>query len=141
MSEPIAGEPQAQGEEGQTLDEALAAEQLLEELPYDARTMGQMVWRSFRRHKPAMIGSAIILLFVLAAVFASYISPYDPEKTDLDNVLQPPSTTHLMGTDDLGRDLLTRILYGGRISLSIGVMAMSLAVIVGAVVGGITVVG
>jgi peptide/nickel transport system permease protein len=123
--------------EGKTLDEALSTEQLFEELPYEARTMGQMVWRSFRRHRPAMVGSLIILVFVVAAIFASYLSPYDPERTNLDNTLAPPSRTHLMGTDDLGRDLLTRILYGGRVSLSIGVMAMSLAVVVGAIVGGL----
>jgi len=137
MSEPIASEPRVDGREEQTLDEALADEQLLVELPYEARSMGQMVWRSFRRHKPAMIGSAIIFVFVLAAIFASYLSPYDPEKTNLDNVLAAPSAKHLMGTDDLGRDLLTRILYGGRVSLSIGVLAMSLAVVAGAVVGGL----
>jgi peptide/nickel transport system permease protein len=117
--------------------DSLASEQMFEQLPYDARTMGQMAWRAFRRHKPAMAGSAIILIFVLAAIFASYISPYDPEKTDLDNLLAPPSAEHLMGTDELGRDLLTRLLYGGRVSLSIGVMAMALAVIVGALVGGL----
>jgi len=99
--------------------------------------MAQMVWRAFRRHKPAMIGLSIMVVFVLAAIFAPYITPYDPEKTSLDEMLQPPSAAHLMGTDELGRDLLTRILYGGRVSLSIGVMAMALAVLVGATVGGL----
>jgi peptide/nickel transport system permease protein len=123
--------------EKERLDEVLSSEQMFEELPYEARTMGQMAWRAFRRHKPAMVGSAVILIFVLAAIFVPYISPYDPNKTDLDNLLAPPSTEHLMGTDELGRDLLTRILYGGRVSLSIGVMAMALAVVVGAIVGGL----
>jgi peptide/nickel transport system permease protein len=108
-----------------------------DDLPYEARTMGQMVWRSFRRHKPAMLGSVIILLFALSAIFAPYLTPFDPEKTDLDHMLEAPSAKHILGTDDLGRDLLTRILYGGRVSLSIGVMAMSLAVVIGAVVGGL----
>jgi peptide/nickel transport system permease protein len=84
-----------------------------------------------------MIGSTILLLFALAAIFAPLLSPYDPEKTNLDAMLQPPSTAHPMGTDELGRDLLTRILYGGRVSLSIGVMAMALAVSVGAIIGGL----
>ena len=101
------------------------------------QTMGQLIWHSYRRHKPAMIGTAIILIFALAAIFAPYISPWDPKKTNLDAMLQPPSAEHIMGTDELGRDLLTRILYGGRVSLSIGVMAMALAVVVGAVVGGV----
>ena len=103
----------------------------------EEQTMGQLVWRSYRRHKPAMIGTTIILIFALAAIFAPYISPWDPKKTNLDAMLQPPSAEHIMGTDELGRDLLTRILYGGRVSLSIGVMAMALAVVVGAIVGGV----
>jgi peptide/nickel transport system permease protein len=103
----------------------------------EEQTMTQMVWRSYRRHKPAMIGTTIVLILALAAIFAPLLSPYDPEKTSLDEMLQPPSAQHLMGTDELGRDLLTRILYGGRVSLSIGVMAMGLAVTVGAIIGGL----
>jgi len=103
----------------------------------EEQTMTQMVWRSYRRHKPAMIGTIVFLGFVLAAIFAPYLTPYDPEKTNLDAMLQPPSLQHPMGTDELGRDLLTRILYGGRVSLSIGVMAMALAVTVGAIIGGL----
>jgi peptide/nickel transport system permease protein len=103
----------------------------------EEQTMAQMVWRSYRRHKPAMVGTAIIAILALAAIFAPYLTPYDPEKTDLDIMLQPPSLAHPLGTDELGRDLLTRLLYGGRVSLSIGVMAMGLAVIVGVVIGGL----
>jgi peptide/nickel transport system permease protein len=113
----------------------------------EEQTMAQMVWRAFRRHKPAMIGLGIMLIFVLAAIFAPVISPYDPEKTSLSEKENPPcihllgcpadQPQHLMGTDELGRDLFTRILYGGRVSLSIGVMAMFLAVLVGAIIGGV----
>jgi peptide/nickel transport system permease protein len=103
----------------------------------EEQTMTQMVWRSYRRHKPAMVGTIIVLVLVLAAIFAPVLTPYDPEKTDLDSMLEPPSLAHPMGTDELGRDLLTRILYGGRVSLSIGVMAMALAVFVGAAIGGL----
>jgi peptide/nickel transport system permease protein len=108
-----------------------------EQMYREEQTMAQMVWRAFRRHKPAMIGLGVMLALVLAAIFAPVLSPYDPEKTELSKMLKPPSAQHLMGTDELGRDLLTRILYGGRVSLSIGVMAMGLAVLVGAVVGGL----
>jgi peptide/nickel transport system permease protein len=118
-------------------DAALASETMFEQIPYEARTMSQMAWRAFRRHKPAMIGLAIILLLVFGAIFAPVISPYDPNASDLDHMLAAPSSKHLMGTDELGRDLLTRILYGGRVSLSIGVMAMALAVFVGVIVGGL----
>lgn len=113
----------------------------------EEQTMLQMIWRAFRRHRPAMIGLSIMVVFVLAAILAPYISPYDPEKTSLLEKEDPPcihllgcpadQPQHLMGTDELGRDLFTRILYGGRVSLSIGVMAMGLAVLVGMTVGGL----
>jgi peptide/nickel transport system permease protein len=96
-----------------------------------------MVWRSFRRHKPAMIGSLIILLMALTAIFAPSLTPYDPEAINLDAQLQPPSLAHPMGTDELGRDFMTRIFFGGRVSLSIGITAMILAVTIGVTVGGL----
>jgi peptide/nickel transport system permease protein len=99
--------------------------------------MAQMVWRSFRRHKPAMIGSLIILLMALTAIFAPSLTPYDPEAINLDAQLQPPSLAHPMGTDELGRDFMTRIFFGGRVSLSIGITAMILAVTIGVTVGGL----
>ncbi len=103
----------------------------------EEQTMAQMIWRSYRRHRPAMVGTVIVLIFALTAILAPYLTPYDPEKIELAAMLQPPSSEHPMGTDELGRDLLTRLLYGGRVSLSIGVMAMALAVTVGAIVGGL----
>ena len=105
--------------------------------PGSERSPAQMAWRSFRRHKPAMAGLTIVLLLSLAAILAPLLTPYDAEKTDLDAMLEPPTWAHPMGTDELGRDLLTRLLYGGRISLSIGLMAMLLAVVIGSLVGGL----
>ena len=113
------------------------AELTTQKMYREEQTMAQMVWRAFRRHRPAMIGLSIMIVFALTSILAPYITPYDPEKTELSRMLEPPSIEHLMGTDELGRDLLTRILYGGRVSLSIGVMAMGLAVVVGAAVGGL----
>jgi peptide/nickel transport system permease protein len=114
----------------------------------EEQTMAQMVWRAFRRHRPAMIGLVTMVVFVLAAIFAPVISPYDPERSSLSEKENPPcihllgcpsdQPQHIMGTDELGRDLFTRILYGGRVSLSIGVMAMGLAVLVGAAIGGLS---
>lgn len=91
--------------------------------------------RPFTRHRPALLGAAIILMITLAAIFAPVLSPYDAEKSHLEIRMQAPSAQHLLGTDDLGRDLFTRILYGSRISLSIGLLAMTLAVAVGTVIG------
>jgi peptide/nickel transport system permease protein len=120
------------------MSQAEAVAELTAQKTYrEEQSMAQMVWRAFRRHKPAMVGLTIMVVFALASIFAPYITPYDPQKTELDRMLEPPSANHIMGTDELGRDLLTRILYGGRVSLSIGVMAMGLAVVVGAAVGGL----
>ncbi len=97
-------------------------------------TLG-ITWQPFKRYRPALIGAAVISILALTAVFAPVVSLYDPEKFDLNIRVQPPSTAHIMGTDELGRDLFTRILYGGRISLAIGVLAMALAVSVGTLIG------
>jgi peptide/nickel transport system permease protein len=94
-----------------------------------------ITWLQFKRHRPALIGAIVISILVLAAIFVPVISPYNPETFNLDIRVQPPSAAHIMGTDELGRDLFTRILYGGRISLAIGVLAMAFAVSVGTLVG------
>lgn len=89
------------------------------------------------RHKPAISGMLILLTLTLAVLGGPFISPYRPEKTDLDAMLTPPSPQHWLGTDELGRDLLTRLLYGGRISLIIGVLSMLISVTLGTLVGGL----
>lgn len=134
MANSDTAQPQENTPSAKALSQALAAEQMTQG---EARSMGQMIWRAFRRHKPAMIGSTIILIFIFSAIFAPLLTRYNPEKTDLDRMLRPPSAQHLMGTDELGRDLLTRLLYGGRISLSIGVMAMTLSIVLGTLIGGL----
>jgi len=117
----------------QTLAQELAANSKWRE----EQTMLQMTWAQFRRHKPAMVSVVVIVILAAMAIFAPHLSPYDPERAQLEHMLEPPSLQHPMGTDELGRDLLTRIMYGGRVSLTIGIMAMSLAVLVGCVVGGL----
>lgn len=93
-------------------------------------------WRQFRRHPGAVAGSLVLLLVILSCIF-SFLSPYDPEKSDVLNRLQPPSWQHPMGTDPLGRDVLTRVLYGGRISLFVGVSVVAITLIIGVPVGAI----
>jgi len=97
--------------------------------------MARLAWARFRRHRMALVGLCLVAVFALGATGARVVSPYNPEKSDLDHRLAAPTWQHPMGTDDLGRDLLTRILYGGRVSLTIGVMAMALAVTIGTAVG------
>jgi peptide/nickel transport system permease protein len=96
-------------------------------------------WRRFRRvffgRKVVIFGTLVIMMFVVFAVFAPLIAPYDSNKHDLRNVTQHPSREHLLGTDQLGRDTLTRIIYGSRISLLIGVGAVALGSVVGMLLG------
>ena len=99
-------------------------------------TMTALAWRRFRRHPGAMVGSVVLLIIVLSITFA-FLSPYDPEESDVVNRYQPPSLEHPFGTDGLGRDLLTRVLYGGRVSLFVGVMVMVITLVIGVPVGAI----
>lgn len=94
-----------------------------------------MGWRRFRRHRMAVAGLLMVGLFALLALAAPWLIPYAPTAQDLDGMYGPPSLRHPLGTDELGRDLLARIAYGGRVSLTIGVLAMAVAVTVGTAVG------
>jgi len=91
--------------------------------------------RRFIRHRMALIG-AMILLVISFLVFAAPISSrVPPNEQNLRNRFQPPSATHWMGTDDLGRDIWSRVMYGGRVSLSVGLLAMAVVIFLGALVG------
>jgi peptide/nickel transport system permease protein len=93
-----------------------------------------IVWRDFRRHPMALVGVSILAAIVLLSIFA-FLSPYDPESVDVANRFSPPSREHLLGTDRSGRDVATRLLYGGRVSLTVGVAAVLTAVVLGSLVG------
>jgi peptide/nickel transport system permease protein len=93
-----------------------------------------IVWRQFRRHPMGLVGVSILVVIVLLSVFA-FLSPYDPESVDVANRFSPPSREHLLGTDRSGRDVATRLLYGGRVSLTVGVAAVLTAVVLGSLVG------
>lgn len=92
-------------------------------------------WRRFRHHPPAMIGLGIILTFIALAVLAPIISPYEPNGQDLASAIQGPSAEHWLGTDQLGRDIATRLMYGTRISLLIGVLAVAIGLVFGVPLG------
>jgi peptide/nickel transport system permease protein/oligopeptide transport system permease protein len=85
--------------------------------------------------KLAIAGLVIIILTIIVAIFAPLLAPYDPYKPDLDNTLSQPSRQHLLGTDSLGRDTLSRIIYGTRTSLIVGLMAITLAAVMGMALG------
>lgn len=97
-------------------------------------TMASLVWRRFRRHPGAMVG-AITLTILIISVLLAGLSPYDPEISDIANRFQPPSRTHLFGTDGLGRDVLVRVLYGGRVSLLVGFMVVGISLSIGVPIG------
>jgi ABC-type dipeptide/oligopeptide/nickel transport system permease subunit len=88
-----------------------------------------------RRNKVGMVGFGILLMMLGAAAFAGVVLPYDPNTTDLDAVLTGPTLTHPFGTDNLGRDILTRVVYGGRISLLIGGFSVALSATIGIPLG------
>ena len=99
------------------------------------RTQLRMAFERFRAHRPAMAGMLVLGLLAVVCAAAPLVSPYDPDKTALLSLYESPSFAHPFGTDDLGRDLATRILYGGRVSLAVGLLAVSVAVSVGTLVG------
>jgi peptide/nickel transport system permease protein len=96
--------------------------------------LAQNVWKRFKRHRGAIAGAIVFGILILLTIFA-FLSPYDPEPSNLPEKFQPPSATHWLGTDALGRDLLTRILYGGRISLAVGGIAVAIALLIGVPIG------
>ncbi len=98
------------------------------------RTRRRMLRRLGRRPM-AVAGLTVATLFVLMALFAPLIAPYDPADTNFSAVLQAPSSAHIMGTDDLGRDVFSRVVYGARASLTAGVLATLLAMVVAVPLG------
>lgn len=90
----------------------------------------------FLRRNPRMIvGGFIVLGWLLVAIFAPFIAPYDPVKVTVLDSLQPPNASHWFGTDDLGRDVLSRVMWGSRVSLSVGVISVSIGLLVGTSLG------
>ncbi|MGD8319948.1 MAG: ABC transporter permease [Gemmatimonadota bacterium] len=94
-----------------------------------------LVWRQLKRHRLAVISLFVVAGLALVCAAAPLLAPYPFDAIDLDAIRQPPSLAHWMGTDDLGRDLLTRVLYGGRISILIGVLAAVVGTGLGTLVG------
>lgn len=96
---------------------------------------GALAWRRFLRNKVAVGALAFIVLQLLVAVFAQYIAPYDPYFSDYAVTYGPPSATHWLGTDDLGRDLLSRLIYGTRVSYSVGLLSQLAIIVIGLPLG------
>jgi peptide/nickel transport system permease protein len=95
----------------------------------------QVFWKRFRVNRFAMAGGAVVIALFVFSWLAPYVSPYNPDDLDLYNVLMPPSMAHWFGTDELGRDVFTRVIYGARISLKVGFVAVGIAAVIGTVFG------
>jgi peptide/nickel transport system permease protein/oligopeptide transport system permease protein len=112
----------------QTEQDELAAAPAPDTLPVKLRTM-------CRENKAAAVSAVVLILFVLLIVFAPLFAPYDPNAISLTERLQAPSLAHICGTDDLGRDVFSRILYGGRVSLMVGLIPTSVSMLFGVILG------
>jgi oligopeptide transport system permease protein len=95
-------------------------------------------WHRLRRNHLAVFGGIVLITLSLLCVIGPWFSPYGYEQTDLDNTFSPPSASHWLGTDQLGRDLLTRLLFGGRISLMVGLVATFVALTIGVIYGAVS---
>ncbi|HQQ87785.1 MAG TPA: ABC transporter permease [Smithellaceae bacterium] len=94
-------------------------------------------WKTFYRNKLMVTGAGVVLLLFIVSVLAPWLAPYDPGEINLQNVLAPPSWQHLCGTDQLGRDVLSRVIWGAQISLKVGFVATGIAIIIGTILGAI----
>jgi peptide/nickel transport system permease protein len=100
-------------------------------------TLWQVFWRRYRRNRMALVGLVLVLLFVFIAVFAPLLAPYHYNEQNLSQTWQPPSPTHPFGTDDLGRDQLSRIIYAVRTAAIVGLGTSLLSLAIGAAIGSI----
>ena len=100
-----------------------------------AQSYWAVSWNIFKKNKLGMVCLGVVLLLVAIAILAPIISPYDPDAQELTNMLQAPGGAHLLGTDEFGRDILSRVIYGCRISLSVGVVSQAIAIVIGFTAG------
>lgn len=94
-------------------------------------------WYRFLRNKLALAGGIVVVLLFAVSLLAPVLAPYDPNEINIDGVLEPPSREHFLGTDQLGRDVLSRMIWGSRISLKVGFVATGIALLIGTVLGAV----
>ncbi len=107
------------------------------ETPGRSRSNRTQFWRRFSRNVPAMAGGIIVLSVFLVATLAPVLSPYDPAQIDVSKILTGPTRDHPLGTDDLGRDVLSRMIWGSRISLLVGFVAVGISILIGILIGAV----
>ena len=100
-------------------------------------SLTEISFRKFKKNKLAVVGVFIILALVLLSICAPLLTDYTISQTDLFNIKMAPSSEHILGTDDLGRDVFTRLLYGGRVSIIVGIASMTVQLVIGVIMGAI----
>jgi peptide/nickel transport system permease protein len=119
------------------LTEALRAPQAADQVVPAAVSRRDLQRRRFTANRGAVVGAIFLAFLVVAAVFGPLVSPYGPYTPSVSLIRKAPTLAHLLGTDGSGRDILTRLLYGGRVSLSVGLVAVSIYVAIGTLIGAI----
>ena len=107
------------------------------QLPYRKKSLWMNAWKRLTKNRMAMLGLGIISLFIFAAIFADYIAPYRYDEQHLDKIFQFPNKEFLLGTDQNGRDILSRIIYGARISLQVGFISVAISAVLGCGLGSV----
>jgi peptide/nickel transport system permease protein len=97
----------------------------------------KIFWKRFKKNKLAVTGGILVLVLFIIAVFASVLAPFDPNEIDRYNILNPPNIQHPLGTDELGRDIMSRMIWGSRISLAVGFVAVGIATLIGILLGSV----
>ena len=106
-----------------------------EEAEEKAASIWSESWKSFKKNKMAIIGLSLVIFFILLAIFAPIIAPYSFEEQNLSNKHLSPSAEHWFGTDEFGRDIFSRIIFGSRLSLSVGFLSVAGSVVIGSLLG------
>ena len=104
---------------------------------YQYRSIGQAFWYRLRHNRRAMLALGFVIFEIVVAVLAPWIAPYDPGQSDYDALWSPPTAKHWMGTDDLGRDVMSRLMVGGRVSIAVGILAQLTQVVIGLPIGAV----
>jgi peptide/nickel transport system permease protein len=113
-------------------------EELEPEKKYSRTSLQKDAWKRLKRNRLALIGLSIVILLILIAILAPVISPYDPNARIKEDSSLGPSRAHLFGTDLLGRDIFSRVIYGSRISIEVGIIAVGISVILGLILGALS---
>jgi peptide/nickel transport system permease protein len=119
------------------MTEMAAAADKTRALNGEEQSMARLIFRRFFKHRLAGFAIAVLVILILSSVFA-YLTPYTPTEQEPTNSFQQPGPGHIFGTDELGRDIFTRILYGGRVSLTVGLLSTSLSILLGVIVGALS---